>query len=860
MQGAYDTSQQNNLQICILSKLSPTYTLMLHVTQIAQFCKAQCIGFSQDDSIQVLATDSRLITEVSHTMFIALTTSRSDGHQYIADAYIKGIRVFLVRQTIDIQLYPDAVFLLVPDTLIALQQIAIHVRQQFTIPVIGITGSNGKTIVKEWLNTLLKPVYKIVRSPKSFNSQIGVPLSVWQMNTEHDLAIFEAGISQPGEMDLLEKMIRPSVGIFTNIGEAHNQGFINQRQKINEKLLLFRHSETLIYCSDYHDLNECIALFAQNLKVNTGKVLQLFSWSYKTDAILCIKAIHKQEGKSLIQAVYQQHTIQISIPFTDAASIENAIHCWCIMLQMGMGQEQIQNGMAALTPIAMRLELRQGENNCIVINDAYNADLTSLHIALDMLDQQKQEKTKTLILSDMQQTGRAELALYTEVAAILKDRSVDRFIGIGTGLMRCKTIFEQIKGIETHFFLDTDSLIKHFHELVFEDEAILLKGARSFAFEKIGLLLEQKIHQTVMTVNLSALGNNLEAFRRRLKPGVKTMAMVKASSYGSGSYEIANVLAAAKVDYLTVAYVDEGVALRKAGIDLPIMVMSPSTESFDRMILWHLEPEIFNVRSLKQFINVAQNIGVTQYPIHIKLDTGMHRLGFVSAEIDALLSIIKEQPCLHIASIFSHFAAADDVAFVDFTRQQAQAFIQMQQRIIATIGYKPLLHICNSAGIVQYPEYHFDMVRLGLGLYGVDTTSGISNQLQPISTLRSTIAQIKHIPAGDTIGYSRKGKAEKDMITATISIGYADGYPRALSRSEAYVMVNNKPARLIGSIAMDMCMVDITDIDVVAEGDEVIIFGDALPIEQVAAWAGTIPYEIMTGISQRVKRVYVNEA
>lgn len=855
-----DVSQQNNLQICILSKLSPTYSLMLHLNQIAQFCKAHYIGSSQDDIIQILATDSRLITEVAHTMFVAITTNRSDGHQYIADAYAKGIRAFLVSQTIDSHLYPNAVFLQVPDTLIAMHQIAIQVRQQFTIPVIGITGSNGKTIVKEWLNALLSGQYQIVRSPKSYNSQIGVPLSVWQMSSAHNLAIFEAGISQPGEMDLLEKMIRPSIGIFTNIGEAHNQGFIHQRQKINEKLQLFRHSDTLIYCSDYHDLNESIALFAQNLKVNTGRVLQLFSWSFKSDAHLCIQSIEKQDGKSLIKAIYQNHHLQISIPFTDAASIENAIHCWCLMLHLELPQAFIQQGMDTLKPIAMRLELRQGENNCIIINDAYNADLTSLHIALDMLDQQKQEKSKTLILSDMEQTGRAELALYTEVAAILKERSVDRFIGIGAGLVRCKAIFEQINGLETHFFEDTASLIKHFHELVFENEAILLKGARNFAFEKIGLLLEQKIHQTVMTVNLSALRNNLEAYRRRLKPGVKTMAMVKASSYGSGAHEIAHVLQAAQVDYLTVAYVDEGVALRKAGIELPIMVMSPSTESFDRMILWRLEPEIFNMRSLQQFIHVAQNLGVTQYPIHIKLDTGMHRLGFVAQEIDALLAMIKDQPCMHIASIFSHFAAADDATFAAFTRQQAQLFIQMHQRIIAAIGYKPLLHICNSAGIVQYPEYHFDMVRLGLGLYGIDATSGISNQLQPISTLRSTIAQIKHIPAGETIGYSRKGKAEKDIITATISIGYADGYPRALSKSDAYVMINNKPAKLIGAIAMDMCMVDITGIDAVAEGDEVIIFGDALPIEQVAAWAGTIPYEIMTGVSQRVKRVYINEA
>ena len=833
---------------------------MLKISAISSACHATWIGNTNDYVIQDIVTDSRQIIAQDNLLFVAIVTKRSDGHQYIADAYAKGVRCFLVSEDIAYHLFSDATFLLVNDTVVALQLMACTIRQQFHIPVIGITGSNGKTIVKEWLNHLLGNTFNIVRSPKSYNSQIGVPLSVWQIEQEHDLGIFEAGISQVGEMELLEKIIRPTIGIFTNIGEAHNQGFINARQKINEKLLLFKHSDWLIYCRDYHELHECVVLFAQTLKANAKRDLQLFSWSYKHNANLQIKSVHKSDGRTTIEGIFESKIVSISIPYIDAASIENAINCWCVLLQLNIDEQQIKEGMASLRPIAMRLELLQGDNNCILINDSYNSDFKSLNIGLDMLDQQKQQKTKTVFLSDFQQTGRSDKALYSEVADLLKERNVERLFAIGDSLMQNKDFFNSSKTIETHFFADTESFLKQFHQFSFEDEAILFKGSRSFAFEKIILLLEQKIHQTIMTVNLSALRNNLDAFRRRLKPHVKTMAMVKASSYGSGGYEIANVLKEAKLDYLTVAYADEGVALRRAKIDLPIMVMSPSTESFDRMILWNLEPEIFNLRSLHQFIAVARKLAVQHYPIHIKLDTGMHRLGFMSEEIDALLTHISQESCLRVASIFSHLAASDDVAFEEFTHQQARAFQQMSTKISDALGYQPLLHLCNTAGIVLYPQYHFDMVRLGLGLYGIDGSGTLNNQLQQISTLRTTIAQIKQISSGETIGYSRRGKATNDMRIATICIGYADGYPRALSNGgEAYVMINNKPAKLIGSIAMDMCMVDITDIDAVQEGDEVIVFGTALPIQQVAAWAGTIPYEIMTSISQRVKRVYVNE-
>ncbi|HTN18251.1 MAG TPA: bifunctional UDP-N-acetylmuramoyl-tripeptide:D-alanyl-D-alanine ligase/alanine racemase [Chitinophagaceae bacterium] len=836
---------------------------MLPVSLIVSACKAQWSGPEEERTVKYLITDTRKISPdllTAQALFIAIVTQRSNGHLYIGDAYTKGIRCFLVSERTDAGQYPDAVFLLVNNTVAALQQIAVYVRAQFHIPVIGITGSNGKTIIKEWLYQLLEKQEHIIRSPKSYNSQIGVPLSVWPMEATHTLGIFEAGISQPGEMEQLEKIIRPTIGIFTNIGEAHNQGFLNSRQKINEKLRLFRQSELLIYCRDYHELHEAVALFAQSLKTNTAHQLQLLSWSYKHEAALAIQSLRKEGGRTQITALYKGQEQGITIPFTDAASIENAINCWCLLLYRGLAAQEIQEGMATLKPIAMRLELRQGENNSVIINDAYNSDLTSLGIALDMLEQQKQQSATTVILSDMQQTGRAESVLYTEVADILKERKIKRLIAIGTALVAHRKLFEGNVQLQTAFFATTEDFLHHIHEFSFDNEAILLKGARSFAFEKISLLLEQKIHQTVMTVNLTAMNNNLDAFRRRLKSGVRTMAMVKASSYGSGGYEIANALQEQKVDYLTVAYADEGVALRKARIELPIMVMSPSTQSFDRMIIWKLEPEVFNLRSLHQFIEVARNIGVQQYPVHIKLDTGMHRLGFMQHEIEALLQLIKNEPVLHVASIFSHLAAADDAAYRDFTRTQAEAFVRMSTQISDALGYQPLRHLCNTAGIVQYPEYHFDMVRLGLGLYGIDSSGGLDDQLQQISTLRTTIAQIKHIPAGETIGYGRRGKADRDMRIATICIGYADGYPRALSNSGAYVMINNKPAPVIGTIAMDMCMVDITDIDAVHEGDEIIVFGDALPIQKLASWAGTISYEIMTGIAQRVKRVYVNES
>ena len=834
---------------------------MNSLEQLRKWCGGTWIGVSSEAAdIAELSIDSRNIEVPATALFIALKTNLRDGHNYIADAYAKGVRSFLVSQTIDTEQFKSAGFILVKDTLHALQLIAAAHRKQFNVPVVGITGSNGKTIVKEWLYQILGSHFNIARSPKSYNSQVGVPLSVWQMNKEHQLGVFEAGISQPGEMEKLEKIIYPTIGVFTNIGEAHSEGFMNARQKINEKLVLFRHARYLVYCHDHARLNECIVPFIHHVGGGRNEEsLELFTWSAKQDANLRILKTTSAVGKTEILGLYHQEQISITIPFTDGASIENAIHCWCVALLLKVPADEIRTGMAALQPVSMRLELRHGFNDCTIINDAYNSDLTSLQLALGYLDQQKQHTMHTVILSDMLQMGKRDLDLYDEVAAQISRRSIQRFIGIGPSLYKNKASFRKYKKLRSIFFKSTADFLKNFHLLTFNKEAILLKGARVFAFEKIALLLEQQIHQTVMTINLSALRQNLDVFRRETKAGVKTMAMVKAFAYGSGSYEIASLLQHAGVDYLTVAYTDEGITLRKSGITLPIMVMSPDATSFDRMIAWKLEPEIFNFRSLEAFTKIATTLQVTNYPIHIKLDTGMHRLGFNAQDIPALGALLKGSPLLYVASIFSHLAASDDPTQDEFTQLQAERFEEMSMELKTYLAYYPLRHLCNSSGIVRHKALHYDMVRLGIGLYGVDSSNNLESRLQQISTLKTMIAQVKEVKTGESIGYGHKNMADHDMRIATICIGYADGYLRSLGNGNAHVLIHGIPAKTVGSICMDMCMVDITHIPDAAEGDEAIVFGTELPVAQLAQWAGTIPYEIMTGISQRVKRVYVNE-
>ncbi len=847
--------------------MSTDYSNLIKVYNAASINKTlkgellQETGFSE---IEHLLLDSRKLSFPETSLFIPLVSPRRNAHQYIEELYRKGVSNFIVSEPVPLEKYPKANFILVKDTLQALHTLVAFHRHQFHVPVIGITGSNGKTIVKEWLYQLLEKDYNIVRSPKSYNSQIGVPLSVWQMKPEHQLAIFEAGISQPGEMVNLEKIIRPTIGIFTNIGEAHSEGFLNIRQKINEKLVLFAKSDILIYCKDYLALNECVLSFHSQVgKKETqeggGGGPELFSWSRKTDADLRIVSVDKNDNHTRIEALYKQETLHITIPFVDEGSIENAIHCWALMLYLGKEQEVIQQRMDLLSNIAMRLELKQGINNSSVINDSYNLDLGSLTIALDFLQQQQQHATRSVILSDILQSGKSDASLYEEVADLLHKKHINKLIAIGKNIGREKKSFQQVEGLKTQFFNTTDEYIQQFNSDDFENETILVKGSRIFQFERIGKLLEQKAHQTILEINLSAIAHNVKLYQSMLKPDTKLMAMVKAFSYGSGSFEIANLLQFHGVDYLAVAYADEGVELRRAGITMPIMVMNPEPASFDAILHWNLEPEIYSMHILLQFMEEVSAAGKTEFPIHIKLDTGMHRLGFVKKDIPELSQALTASQLLKVQSIFSHLAASEDPAKDALTQQQGRLFYEMSHELQKALGYTVIRHISNSAGITRHPDLQLDMVRLGIGMYGFDYSNGIQDQLRSVSTLKTTVAQLKNLDPGETVGYGAKWTAEAPAVTATVRIGYADGYPRRLGNGVGKMLIRGKLAPVIGVVAMDMLMLDVTHIPDIMEGDEVIVFGEDLPVQQLADWADTIAYEILTGISQRVKRVYFQE-
>jgi alanine racemase len=827
------------------------------ISQIATITRAKPLQQNGNPGIEHILLDSRKLLFPGKSLFFALGGPRRSGNVFIPELYDKGVRNFIVDETFTeeaAQSFAAANFLQVPDVLQALHLFTAWHRHQFTIPVIGITGSNGKTIVKEWLYQLLQNTFNIVRSPKSYNSQIGVPLSVWQMNNDNTLGIFEAGISQPDEMERLEKIISPSIGVFTAIGEAHSEGFLNVRQKINEKLKLFINAEVLIYNADDPDLNEAINTFKNN--VRPGDDLQLFSWSKKNAATVQADAISSSSIQTTMLLRYKDVEFAITIPFTDDASVNNAITCCCVLLYLGISEKEIAKRMLLLRPVEMRLELKQGINNCSVINDSYSADINSLTIALDFLLQQQQHKKRTLILSDILQSGKSGAQLYADIAFILQQKNINRFIGIGPEISRHKNVFANIG--EAVFFSSTTEFKQQFHSQHFHDETILLKGARLFEFEQISHLLEQKVHQTVLEINLDAITHNLKAYQQQLSPGVKLMAMVKAFSYGSGSFEIANLLQFHKVDYLAVAYADEGVELRKAGISLSIMVMNAEESTFDVMVQYNLEPELFSFGILTAFENYLKRSGITYYPVHIKLDTGMHRLGFEQQDIPALCECLQHSSTYKIQTVFSHLAASDSEHHDDFTRQQAASFLQYCNWIEKAIGYPFIKHIANTSAIHRHANLQLDMVRLGIGLYGVDSNAAMQQQLKNVSTLKTTISQIKKIKAGESIGYSRKGMAEKDTVIATVRIGYADGYPRSLSNGSGKMWVNNALVPVIGNVCMDMTMLDITGTHVI-EGDEVIVFGEVLPVALLAQWAQTIAYEILTGISQRVKRVYYEE-
>ena len=799
-----------------------------------------------------LLIDSRKLLFPASTLFFSLPGPRRQGSAFVKDLYSKGVRNFIVDASFIFspQDFEAANIIAVKNVLQALQQLTAQHRSQFHYPVMGITGSNGKTIVKEWLYQLLQHDYNIVRSPKSYNSQIGVPLSVWQMNAQHTFGIIEAGISLPGEMEKLEKVIQPGIGIFTNIGEAHSEGFENIAGKINEKIKLFTNSSTVIYCKDEVLVDEAMSLLQQ--KNNTV----LFSWGQNETATLCISSIQVQPFNTVIKGLYQEKKISISIPFTNDAAIKNAITCWCVLLLLKINEEIIQERMLQLKPVEMRLELKQGINNCSIINDSYSADITSLSIALDFLQQQQQHPKRTVIISDILQSGKTNQQLYREVANILQQKKINRLIGIGTEIIKHRDEFTGID--ETAFFNSTDELLQKFPSLHFHKESILLKGARLFEFEQISHLLEEKIHQTVLEINLNAITHNLNTYQQLLNPGVKLMAMVKAFSYGSGGFEIANLLQFHQVNYLAVAYADEGVELRKAGITLPIMVMNAEEITYDVLVQHNLEPELFSFGILSTFEDYLMRNGINDYPVHIKLDTGMRRLGFEQKDIAELCGRLQSTSVFKIQSVFSHLAASDSVLHDDFTKAQANAFMKACEQIQQITGYTFIQHIANTSAIHRHTDLQLDMVRLGIGLYGVDADPAIQQQLKNVTTLKTTISQIKKIKAGESIGYSRRGVATNDSIIATVRIGYADGYPRLLSNGIGKMWLHKQLVPVIGNVCMDMTMLDITGIDA-QEGDEVIVFGAALPVSEMAIQAQSIPYEILTGISQRVKRVYFEE-
>jgi Alr-MurF fusion protein len=826
------------------------------IEQVAGIVKGKLQAADNSAVIEHLLLDSRKLVFPANTLFFSIKGPRRDGHQYLQELVDKGVTNFVIHETAAAQLPSTVNAVIVKDTQVALQALTAYHRKQFNYPVIGITGSNGKTIVKEWLNQLLAAKYAIVRSPKSYNSQIGVPLSVWQMNTQYNLGIFEAGISQSGEMERLEKIIQPQIGIFTNVGDAHSEGFLNSRQKVKEKLQLFKHAKTLIYCSDYPEINEGVADLVQRLRTDTDNKINLFSWSIKVDATLKIVSLLKDEQHTYITALYHNEEVSLKIPFTDDAAMENAINCWCLLLYLNIDSNYIEQQMAQLAPVAMRLELKKGINNCSIINDSYSADISSFKIALDFLAQQQQHSRKTVILSDILESGKTDKQLYETVVKLLQQKNINRFIGIGPQLYRQRSLFTGIPFLEVHHYETMDTFKKDFYNLAFHNETILLKGARIFAFEKIVTLLEQKMHQTVLEINLTALQHNLKQYQQLLQPHTKIMAMVKAFSYGSGSYEIANFLQFQKIDYLAVAYADEGVELRKAGISLPIMVMNAELTTFHLLTQFQLEPALYSFEILQAFNQFLETENHNNFPVHIELETGMNRLGFLTADVGAVALAIVNSNC-RVQSVFSHLAASEDPKQDAFTKQQAWLFGEACETLQLQLGYSFIKHISNTAGISRHPNLQLDMVRLGIGMYGIDANPQLN--LKETTTLKTTIAQIKHLRAGESVSYGHTAIVKRDSVIATVRLGYADGYNRRFSNGIAQMLIKNKPAATIGVVCMDMTMLDITDMPGIKEGDEVIVFGPQLSVKQLAQWAGTIPYEIMSSISQRVKRVYYEE-
>jgi Alr-MurF fusion protein len=817
------------------------------IETICSVVQGKLISLSSDERIDNLIYDSRRILQPSSSLFFAIKTEHNNGHKYLSSAHKKGIRNFVISEPSSGEL-TDSNVILVEDALDALQVLATFHREHFSMPVIGITGSNGKTIVKEWLNLLLAEDYKIVRSPKSFNSQIGVPLSVWQINHQHTLGIFEAGISSPGDMEQLERIIQPTLGVLTNIGEAHSEGFLDNTHKLAEKLQLFK---------------ACPTVIARNKDIGGKKELidrntELLTWGSAEGNTFVINSVERLGERTEVVLTYQSVANTFVIPFVDDASIDNAITCCCVLFALGYIAETIKTRIARLHAIDMRLQMKHSINDCLVINDSYSADVTSLKIALDFLKQQSSGLERSVVLSEFVESGRSDADLYSEIASLLNSYEVKKVIAVG------KTIVEHLPerlapNIRFQGYHSSDDFISEFRSSQFYKEVILIKGARKFEFERVVKLFEKKLHQTVLEIDLNALAHNLKEYQKLLRPSTKVMAMVKAFSYGSGGAEIASVLQFQNVDFLGVAYADEGAELVRAGVHLPIMVMNAEESSFQSIVDYNLQPVIYSFDLLHRFETYLKEQGVETYPVHFEIETGMNRLGFGLAEVRELAKHLSHSSLMRVQSVFSHLAASEDPSQDEFTKEQVEKLNQAISIIQQLVSYPFLKHISNSAAIVRHPELQMDMVRLGIGLYGIEIDDDNLLELTPVATLRSTIAQLKHVKKGETVSYNRRGLVNRDSVVATVRVGYADGYSRRFGNGAGKMLVNGKLAPVIGTVCMDMTMLDVTDIQDTREGDDVIIFGQDLSVQQVAEWIDTIPYEIMTSISQRVKRIYFHE-
>jgi alanine racemase len=818
----------------------------ISLQKLAEVTGALLYG-SKEAGVSEIITDSRSIVSSPKSIFFAIKSERNDGHNYIPDLYERGIVNFVVSDYHEAyKELKGANFLRVDNTVTALQALGAYHRSEFKGRVTAVIGSNGKTVVKEWLYQLLHDEIEVIRSPKSFNSQIGVPMSLCLLNNRYQTAIIEAGISQAGEMEILEPLVSPHTVVFTSLGDAHQAYFSDRTLKAEEKLRMVKNADLLIYSSDYKEIES--ALKASGKKDN----LKTFRWTLNgNEAELKAESVIRQGNSTRVKLRCQGKEIDYSIPFIDEASVKNSVSCMAWLIAQNMLNDAIVARFSQLEPVEMRIEQKQGINNCILINDYYNSDIVSLKIAVDLLKNTAPERKKTVILSDIMQSGMSDAELYAKVAEIITSQAIDTLIGIGENIGRHQALFKAIPVTEFHG--STKAFLAQDLRAKFKDEVILLKGSGVFRFKRISDVLELKKHRTVLEINMEALVHNLNYYKSLIPPETKKMVMVKALSYGSGTYEIAALLQHHGIDYLGVAFADEGVKLRKAGITTKIIVMNPDEDDINDTIDYQLEPEIYNLRILKLFNERLDDYSGIKLPVHIKVDTGMKRLGFSESEIPELIRTLKQSENVRVQSVFSHLVGADEVQHDAFTNMQIGLFKTISDRLAESIGYPVLRHILNTSGIERFPEAAFDMVRIGIGLYGF--TAGDTSRLMNVSTLKTSITQIKPLMKGETVGYGRKWKAENDTVIAVIPVGYADGLSRQLSNGKGEVLVKGKRAPIIGNVCMDMCIIDIGGIDA-KEGDEVIIFGDAYPASIIAEKLHTIPYEIISGISERVKRIY----